>query len=275
MRRGSIHLVWALGALLANAQDEAPPAGPATPARMNELRRDLSSGSEDKKQAAIAELSRLPGEEPIYLLARETVSGSRAMRQRAIQAIAQHQDQLSIRALDNALGENLEYPEVSRTAVEALATLNMCAGIKVLVAALWVERNSLAEDALQALAQIGCPEAASGLVVFLRSAEHEEKKPDELDDGDGGTEENRNKNKTLAGLAPQARKALAAVTGQSFDNASAWSRWLEAQESFQLTTVYLCQKTRRTFELAPGQRKRCPYAGSDFNHQDLLLKHHR
>lgn len=263
-----------MGSPASPAPQEGAPLKRNSAERLNELRKELSSSDGERKRAAIVQLGEEPGVEPIYLLARMSVSGSPDIRVEAVKALGRHRDPIAVRALDNCLGENIQDTVVSKACLDALANLDMCKGIPVLIGALWVEKCRWAEDALRAIRSIGCPEAAPGLLVFLKTAEHEERKPDSFDDGDGGTEENRNKNKALAALAQNIRDTLCKVTGQSFTNAGEAAAWLEAHDEFRLTSLFLCESAGKTFDIPWGHPKRCPYA-DQLSHRDLMLKHRR
>lgn len=143
----------------------------------------------------------------------------------------------------------------------------------MLYAMLWMNKNALADPALDAIGKIGCPEVAGTLVDLLRKAEAEEKKPDVFEDDEGGSEENRNKNKALAALADKTRETLAFLAGRRFQTAREWSAWLGSERSQKLTTVYFCEAEGATYEVPVGKLKKCAYPLRTSAHNDVLLKH--
>ena len=136
-----------------------------------------------------------------------------------------------------------------------------------------MNKGALADAALDAIGKIGCPEAAGALVDYLRKAEAEERKPDAFEDDEGGSEENRNKNKALAAGADKTRETLAFLAGKRFQTAREWSAWLGSERSQKLTTVYFCEAEGATYEVPSGKTKKCAYPVRSGAHQDVLLKH--
>jgi hypothetical protein len=257
---------------LASGQDSASDKA-ALRARITVLKKQLPSADEAERMAMIKELGEIDDDDAIAVLAAKLRTDSKNVRVAAAQAIARHRKPASAQALGTALDANAQNPEVLQAFIDALVELDVCKGLPVLFAVLWMNKNALAGPALDAIGKIGCPEAAVALVDLLRKAEAEEKKPDVFEDDEGGTEENRNKNKALAAVAEKTRETMAYVAGRRFATAREWSAWLGSERSQKLTSVYFCEAEGTTFEVPSGKPRKCAYPQRTSVHNDILLKH--
>lgn len=280
-------IALALGAL--QAQDPAD-AARQRQARINDLRKQLESSDENTRLKAIQELGTIVHEDARSLLVSKTVSDSDKIRLAAGKALIAHKKPICAQALGNAVQANARNEKMVKSFIGLLAELDMCASVPVLLNVLRTHPAS-GPDALEALAKIGCPEAVTELVTFLKLVETEEKKPDYFDNvdvrnGNGqqprrpGTPEkieNKTKDKKLAAMAPKVRETLKALSGKSFDSQRDWASALQSGSlSARLVSVYLCESTHAPFEIAPGKSKKCPNGGdSKSDHEDTFLKHHR
>jgi hypothetical protein len=267
------HLAF-LGAMMASTwgQDSASDKA-ALRARIIVLKKQLSSADEAERMAMIKELGEIDDDDAIPVLAVKLRTDSKNVRVAAAQAISRHRKPASAQALGAALDANAQNPEVLQAFIDALVELDLCKGLPVLFAILWMNKNALAAPALDAIGKIGCPEATGALVDVLRKAEAEEKKPDVFEDDEGGTEENRNKNKALASVAEKTRETMAYVAGRRFSNAREWSVWLGSERSQKLTSVYFCEAEGTSFEVPAGKSRKCAYPQRTSVHNDVLLKH--
>ena len=263
-----------LGIIMASAlgQDGVPDRA-GLHARVALLKKQISSAPEAERLGMIKELGEIDDDEAIAVLAAKLKTDSKEIRVAAVRAIAKHRKPASAAAIGAALDVNAQNPEVLQAFIESLAELDLCKSLPALTAILWMNKNSLAAPSLEAVRKIGCPEAAGALVDLLRKAEAEEKKPDVFVDEEGGSEENRNKNKTLAAVAEKTRETLAIVVGRQFASAREWSTWLGAERSQKLTYVYFCEAEGATFEVPSGKPKKCAYSQRTSVHNDVLLKH--
>jgi hypothetical protein len=280
-------IVLALGAL--QAQDPAE-AARQRQARVNDLRKQIDASDENTRLKAIQELGTIVHESARSLLISKTVSDTDKVRLAAGKALIAHKMPICAQALGNAVQANARNEKMVKSFIGLLAELDMCASIPVLLNLL-ASRPASGVDALEALAKIGCPEAAAELVNFLKLAETEEKKPDYFDNVDvrnrNGQQprrptgpdkiENKTKDKKLAALAPKVRETLKALTGKSYDSQREWASALQSGSlSARLVSVYLCESTHATFETAAGKSKKCPNGGdSKSDHDDTFLKHRR
>jgi len=279
-------VVLALGAL--QAQDPAE-AARQRQARINDLRTQIDSSDENTRLKAIQELGTIVHEDARSLIISKTVSDSDKVRLAAGKALIAHKKPICAQALGNAVQANARNEKMVKSFIGLLAELDMCASVPVLLNVLRTHPSS-GPDALEALAKIGCPEAVTELVNFLKQAETEEKKPDYFDNVDvrsngqqprrPGTPEkieNKTKDKKLAAMAPKVRETLKALSGKSFDSQRDWASALQSGSlSARLVSVYLCESTHAPFEIAPGKSKKCPNGGdSKSDHDDTFLKHHR
>ena len=276
-------IVLALGAL--QAQDPAE-AARRRQARINDLRKQIDADDENTRLKGIQELGTIVHEDSRSLLISKTVSDSDTVRLAAGKALIAHKMPVCAQALGNAVQANAKNDKMVKAFIGQLAELDMCASVPVLLNLL-ATRPASGVDAMEALVKIGCPEATTELIAFLKKAETEEKKPDYFDNVDvrngqqprrPGTPdkiENKTKDKKLAALAPKVRETLKALTGKSFDAQRDWASALQSGSlSLRLVSVYLCETTRATFEIAPGKSKKCPNGGdSKSNHDDTFLKH--
>jgi len=265
-------------------------------ARISDLRKELSSSNEGEKIAAVNELAGIDDDDARSLLAARLAADTEGVRTAAAKAIAKHRHPSSANALGNAIEANVQNESVLRAFVDALGELDMCACIPALLTLTEVGSHELADSALKAIGKIGCPEAAQGLMHLLREAEQEAKEPDRapvprtgsqggrpgqnprMPPGRGGTRyrQNPGKDQQLARLAGPVRQTLQQITGQSFTSADEWEGWLRAGGAgFKLASIYLCEATRRTFEIPSGKPKKCPLAEDKRGHQDTFLKHRR
>jgi hypothetical protein len=267
-------LVLLLGAETTLALGQDPSSDKAERhAKILALKKQLGAPGESERLDAITELGEIQDDEAIGALGSKLKTDSKEVRIAAARAIARHRKPTSAQAIGAALDANIQNPEVLQAFIEAIVQLDLCKGLPVLYAILWMNKNALANPALDAIGKIGCPEAAGALVDLLRRAEVEEKKPDVFVDEEGGTEENRNKNKALAALTEKARGTLAAVAERRFQTAREWSVWLGSERSQKLTTVYFCEAEGATYEVTAGKPKKCAYPLRTSIHNDVLLKH--
>lgn len=272
-----------LASLLLLCVQQEDDAKKARKARLNELRKTLNSGSESDKLSALAELGGIDDNESRSLIVGKLVSGTEGVRIAAAKAIVKHRRPSSANSIGAAVDSNTGSEAVMNAFVEALSELDVCRSIVVLLAMLRWNNYALQEPILAAVAKIGCPEAAQGLLGHLAAAEKEEKKPDFFEDvgdplgGEGtGPIENKSKNKTLAALADPLRAALAQVTGKALGSGREYNAWLGGGErGFKLTAVYLCEATGQTFDVPAGKPKKCPNDDGKSGHADTLLKHRR
>jgi len=281
------------GALLLAAFQSQDPADAAKQlkARINEVRKLAQAPEEETRIKAIAELGTLFDEEARSVLAAKMTTDTDKVRVAAGKALIQHRKPVCAQALGNAIQSNVKNDKLVRSFIGLLAELDMCACISVLFTVL-ESRYDTAADPLEAIVKIGCTEAVQPLVVFLKKAETEEKKPDFFENVDNlrpqpgqlpprprGPDkiENKTKNKPLAALAPKVREALKTLTGKSHDAHRDWAAALTAGAlSPRLTSVYLCEATKEKYEIAAGKPKKCPNAGeAKPNHEDTFLKHRR
>ena len=246
--------------------------------KMDELRKGLASTDEGGKLGAIRGLGEIATDEAIPLLAGKLAADTDAVRIAAARAIALHRRPASVKALANAIPSNQFKAEVLTAFIGALEELDMCSSIGVLLGIAEVNKNSLGEPALKAIAKIGCSECLAALVNLLQRAEVEEKKPDIFEGTDDAPEsENRQQNKTLAALAPHIREILSGLAGKPYGgNAREWSQALASgRVPLKRTSVYLCLLKETTFEVSSGQAKKCPYGDGKTLHEDVFLKHLR
>jgi hypothetical protein len=267
--------ILALAGLCAEAQDDAKKAAKE---KLNELRKALASPGEEGRLKAIAELGELAEDEAISPLSAKLITDTDAVRIAAAHAVALHRRLASVKGLANAVGPNVARPDVIKAIIEALRDLDMCGSIQVLLGIAEVNKNAYGEEALKALERIGCSDTIVALVAFLQRAELEEKKPDIFEGTDDAPEsENKQKNKTLAALAPLVREVLSGLAGKSYGESSKeWTAALgSGKVSFRKTSVYFCVMKEATFEVPSGQAKKCPYGDGKTSHDDLFLKHLR
>ena len=279
-------IVLALGAL--QAQDPAE-AARQRQARINDLRKQIEASDEATRLKAIDELGKIVHEDARSLLVSRTVTDSDKVRLADGKALIAHKMPICAQALGNAVVANGKNEKMVKSFIGLLAELDMCASIPVLLNIL-ATRPASGVDALEALTKIGCPEAVTELVNFLKKAETEEKKPDYFDNVDirngqqqprrPGTPEkieNKTKDKKLAALAPKVRETLKAISGKSFDSQREWASALQSGSlTPRLVSVFLCESTRAPYETAPGKSKKCPNGGdSKSDHDDTFLKHRR
>lgn len=256
--------------------------------KLSDLRKTLGSSVESERIAAISELGSILEDEARSMLASRLSADSEAVRIAASKAIAKHKHSGSANSIGAAIDPNAKNEPVLRAFIDALEDLDMCAGLPVLVAMLEVDTHDLAEQALKAIARIGCPEAAQGLINLLREAEVEAREPDRVPDpryrNQGrnnrrptrGTpyRSNPGKDQQLAKLAPKVKQTLSAITGQSFSTVAEWESWLRAS-ALKLASIYLCETDRERFEIPSGKSKKCPHEDDKKGHKDTFLKHRR
>ncbi len=258
-------------------------------ARINELRKDLSSPREETRLSAIRQLGEIHDSDARSLLIEKMTTDTEEVRQAAAKAIILHRKPICAQALGNAIQANIGNEKLVKFFITMLAELDMCASIPILVATLQT-KASLGGDVLKAIVAIGCPEAAGPLVNLLKKAETEERKPDFFDDGGlggfsmrggraggagGGQVENKTKDKAWAALAPKIRKTLATLTGLEFDNHRDWSAAVSSgAAAAKVVSVYLCEESGKTYEMQPGKSNKCPYSTKS-GHDDTFLKHHK
>lgn len=267
---------WAWG-----QSDEAK----ARRAKINDLRKQLEGSDEAAKTSALNELGGIDHDEARTLIAGKLYTDTEAVRTAAARAIAQQKRASSAAALGRAIQASLQNDRMLGVYVDALAELDMCAGITPLVMLLEF-KPALAGNVLAALERIGCPDALTGLLRFLGRAEAEEKKPDffeGVDVGGGGMmggggfgrEENKNKNKALAAAAAKTRETMGRLGGASFQNATQWSAALSSgQLKIRKASLYLCTKTGQTYVVPPGQSgSKCPNYDPKVMHEEVFLKH--
>jgi hypothetical protein len=277
-----VALVLALGAQ--DAKDPAE-AARARKARINELRKELSSGSEAARIEAIRELGEIRDGDARSLLVEKTTTDTEAVRRSAAKAIILHRKPICAQALGNAIQANGGNEGLVKFLIGTLGELDMCASIPILMAILQ-GKPSLGDDVLKALVAIGCPEAVPPLVAFLKRAETEARKPDYFEDSlyggvggagrAGGTRtENRTKDKVLAELAPKVRETLAQLTGLQHDTYRDWNAAvLSGAAAPRVITQYRCEETDKTYDILPGKSPKCPHSTKS-GHEDVLLKHRR
>ncbi len=280
LKAGSIVLlVLALG-----IQDDEDPAeaAKARKARINELRKDLSSGGEAARIRALQELGGIRESDARSLLIEKMTSDTEAVRRAAAKAILLHRKPVCAKALGNAIQASGGNEDLVKFLIGALGELDMCASIPILTAIL-PGKSSLAEDVFKALVAIGCPEAAPALVAFLKRAETEARKPDFFEDfgggafggGGGGRTENRNKDKALAALVPKILGTLSKITGAQHDSCREWSAALASGTAMpKLISQYFCEEADKTYDIFPGKTPKCPHSTKS-GHEDVLLKHRR
>ncbi len=286
MIQAACFIALALGAL--QAQDPAD-AARQRQARINDLRKQIESSDENARLKAIQDLGTIVHEDARSLLLSKTVSDSDKVRLAAGRALIAHKKPVCAQALGNAVQANARNEKMVKSFIGLLAELDMCASVPVLLNVLRTH-PSAGPDALDALAKIGCPEAVTELVNYLKLAETEEKKPDYFDNVDvrnngqqprrPGTPdkiENKTKDKKLAAIAPKVREALKALSGKSFDSQREWASALQSGSlTPRLVSVYLCESIHATFEMAPGKSRKCPNGGdAKSDHDDTFLKHRR
>jgi len=257
---------------LSRAQDDTHEKA-ALRAKVALLKKEIAVGGESERLEGIKALGETADDEAISVLAMKLKTDTKGIRIAAAHAIAQHRKPLSAQAIADALDANAQSPEVLQAFIEALVELDLCKGLPALYALLWMNKNALADSALDALGKIACPEAAGALIDLLRKAEAEEKKPDVFESDEGGSEENKNKNKALAALADKTRETLALVVGCRFPSAREWSAWSGSEHAFKLTSVFYCEAKASTYEVPYQKAKKCPYVGGQDFHKDILLKH--
>jgi hypothetical protein len=277
-----------LAFLVLGSQDPAEAARQRR-ARINDLKKLAASPDESARLKAVAELGTLFDEDARAVLAAKTTSDTENVRIAAAKALIKHRKPVCAQALGNAIQTNAKSDQLVKAFIADLAELDMCASVPVLLTVL-ESRLASGNDAMEALVKIGCPEAVTPLVNFLKKAETEEKKPDFFDNvqyaGQGqrpprpqGPDkiENKTKNKPLAALAPKVRETLQALAGKSYD---AHRDWAAALQSGSLTprlgSIYLCGETQEKFEMPAGKSKKCPNGGdAKSDHDDTFLKHKR
>jgi hypothetical protein len=277
----------ALALFILCAQDDAK----ARRAKLAELKAKLAS-TEKERIAALEELGTLQDDpEAGEILASRLKGDSADVRIAAARAVAKHRRQASLNALVEAVPAYFRDPLVAGVYVDAVADLDLCASIKVLLQFIELDNFSRADDALRALGRIGCPEATPALIALMRKAELEARKPDQIEIADAPIipgqavlrpkrppgalrfRDNSDKNKILASLAGATIAALSRVTGAKHETALEWDAAYEAGKlSFKLVSVYRCEKTRRLFDVK-GSKKACPHA--EGLHNDTFLKHRK
>jgi hypothetical protein len=226
------------------------------------------------------------------LIASKLSGGSIGVRLAAAKALSKHRHQNSANALGQALGANRNEKAVLRGIIEALGDLDMCACIQPLCGMLDPDYPDLAQDALKALAKIGCPEAVPALVKLLKDAEKEAKEPDKLPPAAGGPQmrppgappgvnvrpgggSNPGKDKKLAGLVKPIADCLAKITGSTYNTAKDYETWFNNLGGIsKLVQVFLCQETGQTFDVYPGKSKKCTLTEKK-GHADDFVKHRR
>lgn len=273
-------LGWAAGGVWGQSEEAK-----ARRAKINELRKQLEGSDEAAKTSALNELGGIDHDEARTLIAGKLYTDTEAVRTAAARAIARQRRASSAAALGRAIQASLQNDRMLGVYVDALAELDMCAGIAPLVTLLEL-KPALAGSVLAALEKIGCPDALPGLLRFLTRAEAEEKKPDffeGVDMGGGGLmggggfgrEENKNKNKALASAASKTRETMGRLAGVNFQNAAQWSAALSSgQIRIRKASVYLCTKTGQTYEVPSGQSgSKCPNYDPKAMHEEVFLKH--
>jgi hypothetical protein len=271
-------------ALGPGAQDSKDPAeaAKARKARINELRKELSSGGEAARIQALQELGGIRESDARSLIIDKMTTDTEAVRRAAAKAIILHRKPICAKALGNAIQANGGNDKLVRFLIETLGELDMCASIPILTAILQ-GKATFAEDVFKALVAIGCPEAAPALAGFLKRAEAEARKPDYFEDygggayggGTGARTENRNKDKALAALVPEILETLQKITGVRHDSCREWNAALMSGIGMpKLISLYFCEETDKTYEIFPGKTAKCPHSTKS-GHEDVLLKHRR
>ncbi len=286
--RGGIILFFGLAAAALGAQDWVEQAK-ARKAKIAELRKQVEGDDEGAKLGAISELGGIRDDDARSILARKLTTDSDSVRQAAAKAIAGQKDSATAQSLGRAIQANAANPVLVKAFIDALGELDMCAGIQPLILALEIAPAQGA-DALAALEKIGCPDAVPPLLRFLQKAEIEEKKPDFFEEanmggggglpgtggGGVGRAENRNKDKTLAALAPKVRSTLSRLTGASHSSFQEWAAAIRSgQVSVKKASIYLCEKSGQNYEVPSGGSNKCPNADGKTYHSDIFLKHRR
>jgi hypothetical protein len=270
-------------ALGPGAQDAKDPAeaAKARKARINELRKELSSGGEAARIQALQELGGIRESDARSLIIDKMTTDTEAVRRAAAKAIILHRKPICAKALGNAIQANGGNDKLVRFLIETLGELDMCASIPILTAILQ-GKATFAEDVFKALVAIGCPEAAPALAGFLKRAEAEARKPDYFEDygggahgGTGGRMENRNKDKALAALVPKILETLTKITGVQHDSYREWNAALLSGAGMpKLISQYFCEEAGQTYDILPGKPVKCPHSTKS-GHEDILLKHRR
>lgn len=261
--------------------------------KLNELRKQLDSSDDSSKISALDSLAGIKHDDARNLIASKLTGGSVGVRMAAAKALSKHRHQNSATALGQALGANRNEKAVLRAIIEALGDLDMCAGIQPLTGMLDPDYPDLAQDALKALAKIGCPESVPALVKLLKDAEKEAKEPDRLPPVAGGptmrppgappgvgvrpagTGNNPGKDKKLAGLVKPVTDCLAKITGSTYSTAKDYEAWFNSLGGVsKLIQVFLCKETGQTFDVHPGKSKKCTLTEKK-GHSDEFLKHRR
>ena len=285
MGHGTLNVLSALLALPAWSQDEKKDDAKARRALLNDLSKQLRSFDEGVRLDTIDELANVDDSKARSMLAKKLISDTEKVRLAAAKALVKHKHAYCADALGNGIKANFKHDRIVTGYVDALTELDMCAGIKVLLMIL-KSNPKQGIGALDGLVKIGCPEAVQPLVIYLKQAETEEKKPDffqPIQTGNNtfarnrfkqGPIPNKTKDKDVAKLAPKVRSTLEALSGQKFN---AYKDWFAASRSGKLrrklVSIYRCSTEGKTFELATGKRPKCPYGSGKSGHKDTLLKH--
>lgn len=277
--------ILALGLLAAGGpqDDEAK----ARRAKINDCQKRLEGTDEAAKTAALEELAGINDDQARYLIGSKLTTDTENVRRAAIKAIARQKRSSSAASLGRAVQANLANEGLLRACIDALAELDMCAGIQVLVMIIQL-KNKLGGEALAAIEKIGCPDAIPPLLGILQRAEAEEKKPDRFEGADigggggvgglGGTgvgdEENKNKNKDLAALASKIRDTLSKLAGRGFPNHREWMNALSSgQVRVKKVSVFLCTKSGQTYDVPSDKTGKCPNPDPKSMHEEIFLKH--
>lgn len=281
--------ILALGLMAPGLWGQSSDEAKARRAKINDLRKQVEGSDEAAKTSALNELGGINDDEARSLIASKLYTDSDAVRTAAAKAISKQRRSSSAGSLGRAIQASLNNDRMLKVYIDALADLDMCAGIASLVMVLEL-KPSVAADALAAIEKIGCPDAIPGLLRFLVRAEAEEKKPDFFEGANmgggggglpgvgGGTgvgqEENKNKNKALASAAAKTRDAMSKLAGRSFPNAPAWSAALgSGQVKVKKASVYLCDKSQQTYDVPSDKTNKCPNPDPKSMHEEIFLKH--
>jgi hypothetical protein len=276
--------ILALGLVAAGGpqDDEAK----ARRAKVNDCQKRLEGADEAAKTAALEELAGINDDQARYLIGSKLTTDTDNVRRAAIKAIARQKRSSSAASLGRAVQGNIANEGLVRACIDALAELDMCSGIQVLVMIIQL-KNKLGSEALAAIEKIGCPDAIPPLLGILQRAEAEEKKPDRFEGADlgggglggmGGTgvgdEENKNKNKDLAGLASKIRDTLSKLAGRGFPSHREWMNALSSgQVRVKKASVFLCTKSGQTYEVPSDKTGKCPNPDPKSMHEEIFLKH--
>jgi hypothetical protein len=252
-------------------REALPPPNPAVDpddaaAVLKSLREQLASKNEKLRIRAVERLGGIPGREARTMLAEKLTTDTLEVRRVAAMSLAAQKHPSSAEALGKAFNAHASQGALADVFLQALGELGMCASIVPPVEAVEIQEFRFSNIAIGEILRIGCVEAAPGLAAILKRAEAEAKKNDLS---------GRNKNLTLARMAPELKKVLERLTGVQPGPNESWTTFVSrGGVNRKLVSIYQCSKEGKTFELPANKTGPSPFGEpGKSSHEDVLLKH--